>query len=447
MRTKFIKAFSLVLAILMISVSLAPLALANSKINDARQSVLRVATPTGSGTAFVIAQDGQTTIMVTNLHVVSGYSQVTIIPDNLAGSWITAQVSYLPDGLDLVLLTTTSGLANRPVLPLTRAENAAAADNVWALGFPGASDNVLDEWYMMHSSIDDVTITNGVIGRTTIEIDYGVRAIQSNVPITFGNSGGPLLNERAEVVGVNTWIYSEGAYGISYSIHIDYIIDECIARGIPYVSGGSSFFEEYLWLIAIVGGILLLGIVAIIIVATKKKPQPAYAAGPQGAPRPIAPGVQPGYPQQQGYQQAGQPGQPVQPGYQQPGQPGYQQPQAPRPAQPQPAAAPAAPPPPARQLFSTKGHLAGNSFPIQSKLSIGRDPQRCQVIYPSDTKGISSLHCEVMVQQGGVFLTDKGSTYGTFLAGGQKLAANQSVMLQPGAIFYLADPANEFKIT
>jgi len=421
MRTKATKVFSLILTIILISAILAPVAMANSKVNDARRSILRVVAVGDygiyTGSAFVIAQSGQVTTLVTNLHIVSGQSQVLIIPDNISGSWIPATVTFLPDGLDLALLTTTTGLANRPVLPLSRAETAAAADAVYALGFPGAADDVLDDWDMLLSSTEDVTITNGVVGRNPIELDNGVRAIQSNVPVTYGNSGGPLLNERAEVVGVNTWIYAEGAYQNSYSIHIDYIIDECIQRGIPYVAGGGNFFTQYWWLLAIIGGVVALGILAIVLGMSQSKrnaARPAYAAA--GA----APAMAGAYPP------PGAPG----PGY--PQQPGY--------AAPQQAAS-------GRQLFCTKGQLAGNSFPLHTKLAIGRDAQRCEVAYPADAKGISSMHCEIMVQQGGVYLTDKGSTYGTFLAGGQKLAANQSVMLQPGATFYLADPVNEFKIT
>ena len=77
---------------------------------------------------------------------------------------------------------------------------------------------------------------------------------------------------------------------------------------------------------------------------------------------------------------------------------------------------------------------------------MGRDPQRCQVVFPSDTKGISSMHCELRQQGPSVTLKDSGSTYGTFLAGGRKLNANESVMLKPGDSFYLADTKNEFKV-
>jgi len=412
MEKKVIKSISIFLVVILISATLAPVAFANSRVNDAKSSILRVVAVGDygvyTGTAFVIAQSGQVTTLVSNLHIVSGQHTVLILPDNISGSWIPATVTYLPDGLDLVILTTTTGLANRPVLPLSRAETAASADRVYALGFPGAADDPLDDWDMLLSGTEDVTVTDGVVGRPHIELDDGVRAIQSNVNITYGNSGGPLLNERAEVIGVNTWMYTQGAYQNSYSIHIDYIIDECIQRGIPYIAGGRGFFAMYWWLIAIIGGIIALGTIALVLVMSQKKRTvaPAYAAAGAGA-----------YP-------AGGP---------MPG-PGY------APQQPVAAAA-------SRQLFCTKGQLAGSSYPLHSKLAIGRDAARCQVTYPADAKGISSMHCEVMMQQGGVYLTDKGSTYGTFLAGGQKLAANQSVMLQPGAIFYLADPVNEFKIT
>ena len=416
MRKKAFKAISLILAIILISVTLAPVAFANSKVNDAKQSILRVVSIGDygiyTGTAFVIAQSGQVTTLVTNLHIVSGQNIVMIIPDNITGSWLPATVTFLPDGLDLAILTTTTGLANRPVLPLARAETASSADRVYALGFPGAADDPLDDWDILPSGTEDVTVTDGVVGRPHIELDDGVRAIQSNVNITYGNSGGPLLNDRAEVIGVNTWMYQEGAYQNSYSIHIDYIIDECQARGIPFVPGGGGFFATYWWIFAISGGIIALGVIALVLVAAqKRKAGPAYAAAGAGA-YPAAGAPAPG-------------------GYAQPG--GYP---------PQQAAGAGS-----RQLFCTKGQLAGNSFPINDRISIGRDPQRCQVAYPTDAKGISSLHCEVMMQQGGIYLTDKGSTYGTFLAGGQKLAANQSVLLQQGAIFYLADPINEFKIT
>ena len=79
-------------------------------------------------------------------------------------------------------------------------------------------------------------------------------------------------------------------------------------------------------------------------------------------------------------------------------------------------------------------------------LVLGRDPARCSAVYPSDTKGISGLHCQVSLSGNEVILMDCGSTYGTFLAGGQRLKANIPYKLQRGDTFYLAEPKNTFRV-
>ena len=69
-------------------------------------------------------------------------------------------------------------------------------------------------------------MTSGIIsavGRTMKSCDscYPIaEAIQTDTPINPGNSGGPLLNERGEVIGINTWIISRsgGNAGISFAL-------------------------------------------------------------------------------------------------------------------------------------------------------------------------------------------------------------------------------------
>jgi hypothetical protein len=98
------------------------------------------------------------------------------------------------------------------------------------------------------------------------------------------------------------------------------------------------------------------------------------------------------------------------------------------------------------QLHCSSGPMAGATFPVSGSLRMGRDPSRCQIIFPAETKGISSLHCEVLQQPSGILLTDHGSTYGTFLSNGRKLNANESVTLNSGDSFYLADRQNSFRV-
>lgn len=97
-------------------------------------------------------------------------------------------------------------------------------------------------------------------------------------------------------------------------------------------------------------------------------------------------------------------------------------------------------------VLCTRGYFAGVSFPVVKNLAMGRDPSRCHVVFPEGSGGISSLHCEVSIWSAGVVLTDKGSTYGTFLLSGRKLNANESVTLASGDGFYLADRQNEFLV-
>lgn len=92
------------------------------------------------------------------------------------------------------------------------------------------------------------------------------------------------------------------------------------------------------------------------------------------------------------------------------------------------------------------GALQGMTFPISSRVVIGRDPKRCSIIYPKDAKGISGVHCAAEpTADGQIILTDLGSTYGT-MAGGQQLTAGKGVTLHPGDAFTLGGSENVFEV-
>lgn len=428
-------------------------------IDEARNSVVRVWVrlegggyrAQTTGTAFIVAQAGTSTVLITNLHVVDGLwindgendiylapVSVNIIPSDTTGTWIEPHITYLQDGLDMVVLTTAAGLSGRPALPLAEVAEIRATDTVYALGFPGAADRLIDDNNVLPSSADDVTVTSGIVSRVNVSIG-GTDALQTDSYINHGNSGGPLLNEDGAVIGVNTW----GADGVNYTISVKYIIDAMEEFGIEYTTltspeddeeteppaeteappeigetentgavaetpeprtdEGSFNIASYWWVLLIVVGVI--AIIVLVVMLGKKK----SAAGSTASAAPTATVAQ------------------------------------------TPAAAPApAPVAPASggpsKLLCTKGHFSGSSFPLKGTLAIGRDPKRCQVVFPNDTKGISSVHCEILTHGGDTLLTDKGSSYGTFMAGGRKLAANESITLKVGDSFYLADGENEFTI-
>ena len=92
------------------------------------------------------------------------------------------------------------------------------------------------------------------------------------------------------------------------------------------------------------------------------------------------------------------------------------------------------------------GALQGMTFPISSRVVIGRDPKHCSIIYPKDAKGISGVHCAAEpTADGQIILIDLGSTYGT-MAGGQQLTAGKGVTLHSGDAFTLGGKENVFEV-
>lgn len=103
-------------------------------------------------------------------------------------------------------------------------------------------------------------------------------------------------------------------------------------------------------------------------------------------------------------------------------------------------------PQPRVALACIGGALQGMTFPISSRVVIGRDPKHCSIIYPKDAHGISSVHCAAEpTADGQIILIDLGSTYGT-MAGGQQLTAGKGVTLHSGDAFTLGGSENVFVV-
>jgi len=80
---------------------------------------------------------------------------------------------------------------------------------------------------------------------------------------------------------------------------------------------------------------------------------------------------------------------------------------------------------------------------------MGRDPHRCQLVFPAECGDIGRQHARLRFDAGaGAFvLEDCGSANGTFLDSGERLAPNQPRRLPSGARFYLSSRAFQFEVT
>lgn len=383
----------------------------------------------GLGSGFGVGEVGkETDTFVTNYHVVCDVYQmndgsymelpaVSVWILKSSSAWnpglgeldptqcVPCEIIYYSEGgyPDMAVLKAAEPVPGRVALPLQAEEDTLeVGDSIYALGYPGTSDYTEQGIYgeKWVAGVEDVTLTSGVVSRFTTSETYGnTRLIQHDATINHGNSGGPLLDENGAVVGINTYIFghetmASGNKISSASVRIKYVkevLDELdIAYDVYAASSGNGL------IIGIVAAVAVIGAVVFFVMKSKKK-------APAPAPAPVCSPVT------------------------------------------KPAAAPVAAAVDTRpRLQGVSGVFAGQRFSIDGSVRIGRDPARNDLVYPADTQGISGVHCVVMVDGDTIWLKDLGSTYGTFLASGQRLAASEAVRVQIGDKFYLGSEKEVF---
>jgi serine protease Do len=157
------------------------------------------------GTGFIISADGY---VLTNHHVVAGADDIIVrlsdqneLKAKLIGS----------DPLSDVALLKVEG-SGLPVLAIGDSRSLKPGQWVLAIGSPFGFEHSVT-----------AGIVSGVGRRSLDPSQQYVPFIQTDVAINRGNSGGPLLNVRGEVVGINSQIFSNsgGYMGVSFAIPIE----------------------------------------------------------------------------------------------------------------------------------------------------------------------------------------------------------------------------------
>jgi serine protease Do len=177
--------------------------------------MIRGASDLGSG--FIISADGY---VVTNAHVAEDQPAVLTVRMSDGRELPADVVGFATGGVDLALLK-----INRPqkfpTVKLGNVRSMRVGDSVYAIGSPLAE-------------INQNTFTSGMVSGIR---NNGTR-IQTDAAINSGNSGGPLVNEKGELVGVNTSgaeakVYSvdrtevigvsSGNLGVNYAVSVDVV--------------------------------------------------------------------------------------------------------------------------------------------------------------------------------------------------------------------------------
>ena len=158
----------------------------------------------GLGSGFIVSEDGT---IFTNAHVVDGADTVQVTLKD--GRVVDGTVVGTDPLTDVAVIDIDAD--NLPTVPLSDSNQLQPGEWAIAIGNPLGLDN---------------TVTVGIVsatGRTSGQIgvaDKRVDFIQTDAAINPGNSGGPLLNERGEVIGMNTAII-QNAQGIGFAIPIN----------------------------------------------------------------------------------------------------------------------------------------------------------------------------------------------------------------------------------
>lgn len=171
----------------------------------------------GTGSGFILSEDGR---ILTNAHVVAGSDTVKVTLKD--GRVFSGRVIGTDRMTDVAVVKIDA--SDLPSVQLGSSENLTPGQWAIAIGNPLGLDN---------------TVTVGIIsatGRSSSQVgvpDKRVRFIQTDAAINPGNSGGPLLNDRGEVIGINTAIRAD-AQGLGFAIPIETaekIANQLFAKG------------------------------------------------------------------------------------------------------------------------------------------------------------------------------------------------------------------------
>ena len=157
--------------------------------------------PRGVGSGFIISADGY---VMTNAHVVEGADDVYVTLTDKRE--YKAKIIGSDKRTDVALVKIEG--SNLPRLTMGDSNKLRVGEWVIAIGSPFGLDN---------------TVTAGIVSAKARDTGDYLPLIQTDVAVNPGNSGGPLINMRGEVVGINSQIYSRsgGYMGISFAVPVD----------------------------------------------------------------------------------------------------------------------------------------------------------------------------------------------------------------------------------
>ena len=161
------------------------------EIKDTNDAIL------SRGSGFFVRHN----LIATNYHVIKKATQSTAKLVGKKTKYIIEGITSTDETNDLVLLKVTAKGINP--LPLGDSDTVRIGDTVYVVGNPKGLEG---------------TFSNGII--SSVREGYNKKEFQMTAPISPGSSGGPVLNDKGEVIGVSVGIYpGQGAQNLNFASH------------------------------------------------------------------------------------------------------------------------------------------------------------------------------------------------------------------------------------
>lgn len=168
-----------------------------------------------SGSGFVYKTDNNKAYIITSYHVVSGYTNIYIYKTSKKKEEANI-VAYNEDS-DIAVLSIDNNLDLKEI-NIGNSDSVEIGNDIYVLGTPLNID------YISTLSKGIVSFVNREI---TITTPYGIKnynTIQVDAMVDEGNSGGPLLNDKGEVIGM-MFVKEENIDGIGFALPINYVMN------------------------------------------------------------------------------------------------------------------------------------------------------------------------------------------------------------------------------
>ena len=201
----------------------------NDCIDVFRQVIVQIATPYSTGTGFYLKNPD---IIVTNYHVVEGNSSVIIEGPGFERQ--QANVIYADRKYDLAFLLPPEQAAGLPEARLAAEDKTLRErDPVTAIGHPFGLK---------------FSVKSGIVSSTR-ELMNNIPYLHIDVALNPGNSGGPLVDNDGEIIGVNTFIIRNGD-NMGFSLPVGFLREtihefaQCDSRNAARCLGCANILSE-----------------------------------------------------------------------------------------------------------------------------------------------------------------------------------------------------------